>query len=586
MRPPYYMPPVLRSLILLVMLSPALGFPLVLFCDQAPSAIVRYDTIHHPVIGRHGMVASQNNLASEVGVEILKRGGNAVDAAVAVGFALAVTLPRAGNLGGGGFMLISDAAGEDTLAIDYRESAPAAAHRDMFLDVNGDVDTRLEQFSHLSAGVPGTVAGLAHAWRQKGSLPWKNLLQPAINLASEGFTVSDDLASILEIKREPLTANPVSAALFFGDDGNPQQVGTVLKQPDLAKTLTLIAEHGHKGFYGGTVADLIVAEMKKNGGLITHQDLDQYRPKIRAPLIGQFNDFTVMTMPPPSSGGIHILQMAAIAQYLPIEKPGQGSAASIHYLAEIMKRAYADRSKHLGDPDFHEVPTRWLLSEEYARSLAASISETRATPSDQISAGTPPPPESPDTTHFSVIDQNGMTVSNTYTLNFSFGSGIMVEGAGFLLNNEMSDFSAKPGVPNAFNLLGGSANAIEPGKRPLSSMSPAIVFRNNQVYLATGSPGGSRIISTVFQQLVNILYYDMNVAAATSAPRFHHQWYPDVLELEPGFSPDTIARLEAMGHQVRSPAPTMGSLQSIVRIDGLLFGAADPRRPNALAVGY
>ncbi len=545
------------------------------------SPIIRYDDRIHPRLGPAGMVASQNHLSAEVGAEILEAGGNAVDAAVAVGFSLAVTLPRAGNLGGGGFMLIHDAETGADVAIDYREMAPGRATRDMYLDENGDVVRARSMFSHLAAGVPGTVAGLYKAHSEFGRLPWKRVLQPAIQQAREGVAVSYDLAGLLKRRQERLCANEAACQYFYKEGGVSYEPGELLVQEDLADTLERIADEGPDGFYKGETAALISTEMERGGGFVDEVSLLAYKPVVREPVRGTYRGYEIVTMPPPSSGGVHIVQMLNILEQFPVAEMGAGSADNLHLLAEVSRLAYADRSEHLGDPDFYEVPMAWLTSKEYARELAATIDMQEARKSDDVSPGVVPQYESPDTTHFSVIDAEGSIVATTTTLNFSFGSGIAVPGAGFLLNNEMDDFVSKPGVPNAFGLLGGEANAVAAGKRPLSSMTPTIVLSNGQPWFATGSPGGSRIITTVLQMIVNVIDHEMNLAEATIAPRVHHQWYPDVLQLESGISPDTVRLLTEKGHDVRASRASMGSLQSVGIKDGVFRGASDTRRPNA-----
>ncbi len=547
------------------------------------AAIIQYDTLHHPVIGKKGMVVSQRAVASEVGADILKRGGNAVDAAVAVGFALAVPLPHAGNLGCCGFILVHLAKENRTIALDYREMAPAAAHRDMFLDRDGNLDEQKARFSLLSAGVPGTVAGLSFALDHYGTMTLSEVIEPAIQLAEQGITVSYDLSD--RIKERPRLRTPSTCKIYFKKDCIPYEAGERLVQKDLAWSLRQIQKNGPDAFYKGAIARKISREMKRQEGLITMKDLAAYHPVVRKPVSGHFKGYEVVSMPPPSSGGVHIIQMLNILDHFPLKDSGPNSAATLHYLAEAMKRAYADRSKYLGDPDYVAVPVKGLVSKQYAAALAGEIRACCITPSEKILPGAVLEYESPDTTHFSVMDRWGNVVSNTYTLNFSFGSGHSIPGTGILMNNEMDDFSAKPGVPNAFGLLGASANAIAPGKRPLSSMTPTIIFKDGRPYLVTGSPGGSRIITTVLQMLVNVLIHDMNVAEATHTPRIHHQWYPDILLMEPGFSPDTTKMLRDMGYNI-TPSGTMGSLQSIQWKDGFFFGASDPRRPGAAAMAY
>ena len=552
--------------------------------DTNEQPVIRYGDLIHPVFGPAGMVASQNRVASAVGADVLSEGGNAVDAAVAVSFALAVTLPRAGNIGGGGFMLIHVAEDATTTSIDYREMAPPGATRDMFLDADGNVDNTKARFSHLSAGVPGTVAGLWEAHQRYGRLEWRELLEPAIALARDGVRVSYDMASVLGVRQERLCANEAACRYFYKADGSAYQPGDVIVQADLAKTLDAIARKGRDGFYKGRVARLIADDMKKHGGLVDKVALARYEPVWREPVKGTYRGYDIVTMAPPSSGGAHVLQMLNILEQFDVGTMGAGSADSVHLLAEAMRLAFADRSKHLGDPDFYPVPVGWLTSKAYGRELAATIDMARARPSDEVLPGVEVVPESPDTTHISIIDAEGNVVSKTYTLNLSYGSGIAIDGAGFLLNNEMDDFVAKPGVPNAFGMLGGEANAIEADKRPLSSMTPAIVFSEGKAWFATGSPGGSRIITSVLQMIVNVIDHEMNIAAATAAPRMHHQWYPDVLGLEQGYSPDTIRLLEAKGHSVRAGSFTIGSLQSVAYRNGVFRGASDTRRPSAGSV--
>lgn len=547
-------------------------------------AIIRYDDLQHPVLGASGMVAAQNRLAAETGAQILTDGGNAVDAAVATGFSLAVTLPRAGNLGGGGFMLIHDAANDENIAIDYREMAPQKATRDMYLDANGDVDKNRSRFSHLAAGVPGTVSGLYTAHKKYGRLPWKILLQPAIRQAREGIVVSYDLAEYLRARKAYLCRNEAACAYYYKDGGTPYEAGDLLVQTDLAATLELIAEQGADAFYKGKIAELIAAEMQRGGGLVDAASLAAYKPAIRKAVSGSYRGFEIVTMPPPSSGGIHVIQMLNIMEHFPVTEMGAGSADSVHLLAEAARLAFADRSEYLGDPDHYDVPVEWLMSKQYGEQLAATIDMQKARASNDVLPGVEPIFESEDTTHFSIMDSAGNVVANSTTLNFSFGSGIAVPGAGFLLNNEMDDFSAKPGVMNAFGMLGGDANEVAAGKRPLSSMTPTIVFADGAPWFATGSPGGSRIITVVLQMIVNVIDHGMNIAEAANAPRMHHQWYPDVLTLEPGFSPDTIHILQQRGHDVQNSRSSSGSTQTVGYSNGVFRGASDTRRPGAGSV--
>jgi len=547
-------------------------------------AIFSRKDIFHPVFAANGMVATQEAQATRIGVKVLEDGGNAVDAAVAVGFALAVTLPRAGNLGGGGFMLVHEADSGQTHALDYRERAPAASTRNMFLDQKEEVDKNKSRFSRHAAGVPGTVAGLVLALERFGTFSLERVIAPAIRLAQEGIEVSSDLAQSLEASKERLTGNKAAARIFFRPDGTPYRAGDRLVQSDLAWSLKQLAAEGASAFYQGAIAERVVEDMEKNNGPITAADLSGYRPVLRAPVAGSYRGYEIRSMPPPSSGGIHLVQILNILEGFPIAFLGQNSADTIHLMAEAMKLAYADRSLHLGDPDYWKVPVEGLTSKRYAADLRRGIRLDRARPSNTIRAGNPLPYESNETTHFSVMDRAGNAVSNTYTINFSYGSGIVAEGTGILLNNEMDDFSAKTGVPNVYGLIGGEANAIEAGKRPLSSMTPTIVLKDGRPFLATGSPGGSRIITTTLQVILNVIDHDMNIAAATAAPRVHHQWLPDELRVEAGLSVDTLDLLMARGHKIVEKN-AMGSTQSVMRVDGGVFGAADPRRPGALAAG-
>ncbi len=568
------------------------------------AAVVRYDgsfEIFHPVISSGGMVATEQRLASEVGARILKQGGNATDAAVAIGFALAVVLPNAGNLGGGGFMLLRDAAQGRTVALDFRETAPASAKPNLFVDAQGQVIPGKSTRTPFAVGVPGSVAGLVQAAREYGSLPLSQLIAPAINLAENGFTVSAVLEEQFKSHRAHLIRWPGTREIFFKrKSGSPEcalkdcppdaldtyKRGDTLIQKDLANTLRLIAQAGAPGFYTGPVAQQIVAELSSHAtpSPITLEDLTNYRVALRQPVQGNYRGYQILSMPAPSSGGVHLLQMLNILERYPLARWGANSAQTIHVLAESARLAYADRAEFLGDPDFVKVPQRGLSAKRYADQLASGISTEKATPSQSIRPGQPHDFESDQTTHFSVIDGAGNVVSCTYTLNLNFGSGIVARGTGVLLNNEMDDFVAKPGVPNAFGLLGGDANAVEAGKRPLSSMTPVIVLKEGRAWLATGSPGGSRIITTVLQNLVNMIDFEMNIAQAISTPRIHHQWMPDFLRIERGISPDTIALLKQMGHDVRI-MPTMGRAQTVQTINGQFFGASDPRNPDGAAIG-
>ncbi|MFN3890100.1 MAG: gamma-glutamyltransferase [Beijerinckiaceae bacterium] len=540
-----------------------------------------------PALGRNAMVATQEAKASKVGVDILKNGGNAVDAAVAVGFALAATLPRAGNLGGGGFMLVRLAETGKTVAIDYRETAPADTPRDVFLDAEGNFVAARSQTTGLGVGVPGTVAGLALAHQKYGSGRYTlaQLIAPAIALARDGFIVEDDLAESLAQSERRLGRWPSSRAIFFGKDGKPLQRGERLVQSDLARMLQSIAHLGPEWFYTGAAGERIVAAVRDAGGRMTMDDLRAYRAIEREPLRGSFRGREILAMPPPSSGGVHVIQLLNILEPFPLREMGGNSAATIHVMAEAMKLAYADRSEYLGDPDFFRVPVQGLLSKEYAAKLRAQISLERARPSAEIKPGDPLAYDSDQTTHYSIVDAQGNAVANTYTLNFSYGLGLVADGTGILLNNELDDFAARRDAFNAYGMLGGDANAPGPRKRPLSSMSPTILLKDGQVELVTGSPGGSRIITIVLQTILDVIEHEMNPAEAASAPRIHHQWQPDELRVERGVSIDTIRLLEGKGHKVRVQ-PTIGSVQTIYRSNGWLMGASDPRQRGGAALGY
>jgi gamma-glutamyltranspeptidase/glutathione hydrolase len=540
----------------------------------------------NPATATQGMVSTSHTLATEVALQVLKDGGNAVDAAVTAGFALAVTQPRSGNIGGGGFMLIAPGDGTAPEAIDYRETAPAAATEDLFLDEDGNVVQNRSRFTHKAAGVPGTVAGLALALERHGSISLKQALAPAIKLASDGFVVPRRFNEGLEQARERMTRWPATLETFYKKDGSAWQPGERFRQPELAATLQRIADQGTDGFYKGETARLIAAEMASNDGLITEADLAGYEPAIRAPVHGTYRGHDIYSMSPPSSGGIHIVQILNILEGFPIGEYGHNSASTIHHMAEAMKLAYADRTQYLGDTDFVDVPVAGLISKDYAESLRSTIKADKTRPASEIKPGQPAAYESPETTHFSVVDRWGNAVSNTYTINFSYGSGITVAGAGFLLNNEMDDFSAKPGVPNAYGLIGGAANKIEPGKRMLSSMSPTVVRKDGRNFLVTGSPGGSRIITTTLQVIMNVIDHGMNIQSAVSVPRIHHQWLPDQIRVEQGISADTVKLLESKGHTVVTDS-AMGAIQSImIGEDGTLYGGADPRRSTSSALGY
>lgn len=548
-------------------------------------AIISYDSRFHPVIGQHGMVASQEALASEVGLEILKRGGNAVDAAVATGFAMAVTLPKAGNIGGGGFMMIYLKEQNKVVALDYREMAPLKAYATMFLDKDGNFDRDMAGYSYRAGGVPGTVAGMIHALEKYGTMKLEQVIAPAIKLAKEGFIVTPGLANDLVVKRKRLTRYPATKAIFYKAGGEGLQAGDRLVQKDLAWSLAEISKHGKSAFYGGSIAKKFVAASKNYDGLFSLDDFKGYKVVEREAVRGNYRGYEVVSMPPPSSGGVHLIQMLNVLEGYDLKLMGHNSAQYLHTLTETMRRAYADRSQHLGDPDFYQVPVEKLIDKAYAKTLREQIDPKKATASEDVAPSKLAPKESHDTTHYSVADRWGNLVSNTYTINYSYGSGIVVDGTGILLNNEMDDFSAKPGEPNAYGLLGSEANAIEPRKRPLSSMTPTLVIKDGQPVLATGSPGGSTIITIVLQIVLNTIDFEMNIAEATSVPRMHHQWFPDKVFIEPGVSKDTLDLLKKMGHVVKY-SRTMGSTQSIAPINGFLYGASDTRRPDAATIGY
>jgi gamma-glutamyltranspeptidase / glutathione hydrolase len=560
--------------------------PAVAAADTAP--IISPFATARPVIARHGMVVTQEAAASRVGLEVLRLGGNAVDAAVAVGFALAVTMPRAGNIGGGGFMLIHRADLNLTTAIDYRETAPAATTKDVFLDANGEADPFKSRYSGLAIGVPGTVAGLELAWRKYGSgkFTFAELVAPAVALARQGLTVGGDVADSLPIAAPILAKHPSSARIYLKPNGGIPETGDHIALDDLAATLDTIATEGAAGFYTGPVAEKIVAAVQAAGGRMTMDDLAHYRAVEREPVKGTYRGHTIVSMPPPSSGGAHVIEILNILEGFPLGQQGLNSAASLHEMAEAEKLAYADRAAWLGDPDFVKVPLAGLTSKAYADQLRALISPDHARPAADIRPGEPQRYESDQTTHFSIVDADGNAVANTYTLNLPYGSGLVADGAGVLLNDELDDFAAKRGAANFFGLMGGDANAPGSMKRPLSSMSPTLVFKDGKVELVTGSPGGSTIITTVTQIIVNVIDHGLNVAEAENAPRAHDQLYPDELRIERGMSEDTIRALEAMGHKV-VVREAIGSANTIARSpDGILTGASDLRQRGTLAVGY
>jgi gamma-glutamyltranspeptidase/glutathione hydrolase len=539
----------------------------------------------HSVPAEHGMVVAQEKTAARIGTDVLRRGGNAVDAAVATGFAMAVTYPRAGNIGGGGFMVIHSAERHEDVAIDYRETAPAATTSGIFLGPDGKPDNAKSRDSALGIGIPGTPAGLVLALEKYGSgkFTLSELLQPAIELARGGVLLTDDSADTLPQWHPRLARWPSTAKIFSRADGTSLREGDMLIQTDLAITLSAIAAQGPRGFYEGPVAEQLVKAIGDAGGIMTVDDLKSYQPVIRTPVRGTYRGYDIVSMPLPSSGGVGLVETLNILEGFPLAEMKQGSAASLHALIEAMKRAYADRAHYLGDPAFVSAPVATLTTKDYAAKQRASIDLDHATPwVDALSVT--PPREGSNTTHFSVVDGLGNAVSNTYTLNFSYGVGLVADGTGVLLNNELDDFTAAPGASNAYGLVGFEANLPGPGKRPLSSMSPTIVLKDGKPVLVTGSPGGSRIISTVLQVIVNVLDYHMDVAAAVAAPRLHHQWLPDEVRIERGFAEETLDALRAKGHRIVEP---MGqtSANSIAVTPSGLFGAPDPRTRGADAAG-
>lgn len=539
-------------------------------------AIIRYDSIHHPVVGRFGMVVSQNSIATSVGRDILARGGNAVDAAVAVGFALAVTLPRAGNLGGSGFMLAHMAEEQNTIALDYRSVAPLKASVERFSKADGTMDMDRLTFGPQAAGVPGTVAAMHQAWQRFGSLPWQELLAPAHKLASDGFEVGHDLAYVLNMASSILSYySPGSAYLKEGDQS--WVAGDLLVQKDLAWSIEQIMQHGAAAFYEGELAGRIVKAFDKTGGILSKEDLAAYKVKDRVPVKTEYRGNRVLSMPPVSGGGVTLLQMLNMLEQFPVTEMGAGSARNLHLLAEVMKRAAANRRSLLGDPDFVKVYTEGYISKDLAKKMAADINLENAEKVENIQAEPVERYESRNTTHYSVMDRYGNAVSNTYTLGYSFGSGYVAEGTGILFDNQMRNFSYESDANHK--------NALAPGKRMLSTMTPTIVLdESGKVLLVTGTPGGSRIINVVLQILVNVIDHKMNIAEATDRPRIHQGWRSQSLAIERGMNPEVIGILKGMGHEIELQQ-TMGSTQSIMWRDGQFYGSADPRRPNALAMG-
>lgn len=541
-----------------------------------------------PVSAEHGMVVAQEPIAADVGLRVLKSGGNAVDAAVAVGFALAVTHPVAGNLGGGGFMLVRMADGK-TDFLDFRECAPAKASRDMYLDKDGNA-TKDSIFGWRSSGVPGSVAGLEFAHKKFGSRGWSDLLEPAVKLATDGFALTAPVAASLAGQRNPLWQDPESKRIFL-HDGSPYQAGELLKQPELGQTLARIAKSGSADFYRGETAKKLASEMASHGGLITADDLANYKVVERTPLTGTYRGYSVITSPPPSAGGVGLLQMMGMLDGTKYASDGPDSAKAVHFEAEAMRRYYADRSAYLGDPDFYNVPVRQLLQPAYLEARRKTIDPARATPSAAVEPGLPKSVEariewheSEQTTHYNVVDKDGNAVAITYTLNNSYGNGITVPGLGFLLNDEMDDFAAKPGVPNMFGLVGADANAIEPGKRPLSSMTPTILLKDGKLFMVVGAPGGSRITTGVTEVIFDVVDFGMNVQDAVDLPRFHHQWKPDILYLQNGFNPKVQAALSDMGYSIQ-PIESVARVEAIVVRNGKLEGGTESRMHGKVS-GY
>lgn len=532
----------------------------------------------HEARSRKFMITSQGEASTQAGAEMFRQGGNAIDAAVAVSFAISVERPQSTGIGGGGFMLVHFAKTKETIALDFREKAPLAASRNMYLDKKGDTLPKLSLDGALSVGVPGLVAGLKEAHRKYGKLPWSKVIAPAIRLAEEGITVYPHLEKAIKHREAVLRQFPDSRKLFFRPDGTPLQVGDQLKQPDLAKTLRTIQARGKDGFYQGWVARAIVQSQEKHGGLITLKDLATYNVKVREPLRADYNGYQVVSMPPPSSGGVHVLQILNILENVDLKSLGPFSPQAIHYTASAMQQAFADRATYLGDSDFVEVPVKELISQEYANHLFKQINSELARPSSEVKAGNPKLPyESDETTHFTVMDAKGNTVSSTQTINYYFGSGVVAEGTGIVLNDEMDDFSAKPGALNVFGAVGSDKNAIEPNKRPLSSMSPTIVFEKDKPILALGTPSGTRIITCVASTLLNYLTYDMPLFDAVASLRYHHQWIPDEIRVDaPGFPDRLDDALRERGFHVHTK-PLSCRINAIATHGSELHGVADPR---------
>lgn len=566
----------------------AVIFSLILFPNQSQTKAAWGE----PVRGKNAMVASQHELASKIGTEILKKGGNAVDAAIAVGFALAVVYPEAGNIGGGGFMLIRSKDGKIVTSIDYREMAPAKAARDLYIGKDGKVITGEggSVIGYRAAGVPGTPAGFEYAFRKYGSgkVKWSELVEPSVKLAANGYILSHRLAELFKSYRGSLEKYEDSRKIFL-NNGKFFEEGDLFKQTDLAKTLARIQKNGAKGFYEGETARLIAEDMKRNNGLITLEDLKNYEVKERVPVRGTYRGHEIISMPPPSSGGIVLIQILNMLEQFDLDKMGHDSAAKYHLLTEAMRRAYADRAEYMGDPDFAFVPTLELIQKNYALDRSRTIDRKKASTSQEIKFGKiSGGKESLDTTHYSVIDRDGMVVSNTYTINNLYGAAVTAKGTGVLLNDEMDDFAAQPGKPNLFGLIQGERNAVGPKKRPLSSMTPTIVLRRDgSFWFAVGARGGPRIITAVLQTTINMIDHGMNIQQAIDAPRIHHQWLPDFIRYEPyGMSIDTRSILEKMGHKFDSSPGNLASATAVATDEkGVRLGAIDSRS-DGMAVGY
>ena len=579
-----------QSLLQFKIMSKYICFLLVLSINVSASEPIAYlNTLGYEpaqkemAVGTNGMVTTQHFIATSVGEKILNKGGNAYDASIAIAFTLAVVLPRAGNIGGGGFMVIYDKESEKAYSIDYREKAPKKSNKDMYLNADGSFnDKKLSTFGYLASGVPGTVAGLWEVHERFGSLPWDELLEDAIYYAENGFSISPYMADVLYKYNEKMSFYPETKNIFQVDFPNFNDKKLI--QKDLAETLRIISLQGRDGFYKGEIAKKISYEMELNGGLITAEDLEAYNPVWREPITSIYRGNEIITMGPPSSGGVHIIQMLKILEKHNINELEHNSPKYINLLTEVMKYAYADRSKYLGDPDFFNVPVNKIIGDEYTQQIFENINLGTSTSSQDIYPGMYLDNESHETTHFSVADIDGNVVSSTYTLNSTFGSGVVIKGTGILMNNEMDDFSAAPGIPNQFGLLGAKANEIEPQKRPLSSMTPTIIMKDGELFFTTGSPGGSRIISAVLQSILNIIDFEMNLEEATFAKRIHHQWQPDVLEIEFSIENEAKAELENMGYSIEIKEP-LTCIQTIMFSNNKYYGYGDFRRPDALASG-